>query len=100
MSKKHYSDYVNHMLKLYFNCSLEKVNIPLERNNWMIVNEVFKNFSVAEVKILESIYSGMREYNIAEKIKQLSDERKIKEAKIWKLLNAVSKEIAKERGLI
>jgi hypothetical protein len=76
----------------------ESYNSRTDCQNWLSVNNILIQLSEVDRNMILDIYS--RSDTIPDNIYQISKERNINQNEIWTLISKVSKEIAKERGLI
>lgn len=101
MGRPFYADYVNHCLKGYvvnYDKGLESQETDSDRENWKAVNEVYKQLLNKDRELIDEIFG--RFGTISENIKEINEEMKVNEKYMWTLVTRVTKDIAKERGLI
>jgi len=67
-----------------------------DKENWIAVDKIVKNSDPEEKNILDELFGSCKK-----DIKQyISKKDSVDKDEFWKWLNEISKEIAKERGLI
>lgn len=101
MGRPFYADYVNHYLKGYvinYDKGLESQQTFSDRENWIAVDKVYKQLLDKDRELIDEIFG--RFGTISENIKEINEEMKINEKYMWTLVARVTKDIAKERGLI
>ncbi len=98
MGRPFYADYVNHCLKKYVVNYDKKSVEDVEIENWTAVDKVYKQLLDKDRELIDEIYG--RFGTISENIKEINEEMKVNEKYMWTLVARVTKDIAKERGLI
>lgn len=98
MAKTYYSEYVNHCLRFYVRNPVVKFHSASDKHNWEACEDAFKGFTNDEKELLTSIYKNGD--TIADSVYELSKERGISQDRIWKLINALERKVAKRRGLL
>lgn len=98
MGRPFYADYVNHCLKKYVVNYDKKLIEDVEIENWEAVNNAYMKLSIKDRELIDEIYG--RFGTISENIKEINEEMKVNEKYMWALVARVTKDIAKERGLI
>ncbi len=101
MSKPFYADYVNRMLRFYarkVHGQDFKVKGHIEINNCLCVIKVLGNLPKWDRDVIIKVYE--RGDTLADNIYEVSKELKVKQEILWTLISKVTKQIAKERGLI
>lgn len=96
-----YSEYVNHMLRLYVRHRRTPENELKKRAdviNWETVKEVLDDLDKYDRNVIIKIYE--KRDTISDNVLEVSKELNLHQDIIWTLLNKVTKQIAKERGLI
>ncbi len=101
MSKPFYADYVNRMLRFYARkVYTERVTVknPVDINNCLCVAKVLDALLEKDKNVIIDIYK--RGDTLADNIYHVSKEMNVNQDMLWTLVSKVTKEIAKERGLI
>lgn len=93
-----YSEYVGHCLRFYARFDTRKPQTLVERANWMACDKALKLFSEREREALLEIYRQKGEMpscvNLAANTHGFTREA------MWKLVAALEKRVAQERGLV
>lgn len=101
MSKPFYADYVNKMLRFYcrrvYNQDF-KVEGHIEINNCLCVMKVLESLPEWDKNAIIEIYS--QSDTLADNIYQISRKLNVKQDVLWTMVSKVTKQIAKERGLV
>lgn len=95
--KTFYSDYADHCMKFYVRYRKPDFHNEIAKNDWMACDTALASFTKDECDLLCNVYWYTD--TIADNIYHLSIEYKIPQNTIWKLVNTLRCEIAKERGL-
>ena len=94
-----YLDYVAHMLREYF--SQENVILtPVAVKNRACVDRILDGKSDYWRRILRETFSQQEDIPLSGAVRICADNIGTKEAQVWSVLRVVSKDIARERGLI
>ncbi len=101
MSKPFYADYVNKMLRFY--CRRVhgqdfKVEGHIDINNCLCVMKVLESLPEWDKNAIIEIYS--QSDTLADNIYQISRKLNVKQDVLWTMVSKVTKQIAKERGLV
>ena len=102
--KPYYSEYVRHCLRYYIMTLDEgKGGLPIfkseiDKANWAACYHVLKYYDEQDMDIIAEIYRPGD--TIADKIYQMAKSMGVNQDKIWGLINATERKIAKKRGLI
>ena len=99
MSRTFYTDYVRHALRFYTrNTKQPTFKTEADKNNWLSCHSVIRKYSIKEMDILTSIYSGHD--TLADEVYNASKNYKVDQNIIWDMMKSVEKQIAHRRGLI
>ena len=95
-----YHEYVNHMLRVYF--ARERLGdvSQIEQQNVEIVEKVLRGRSEEDKENLREIYTGEEAWKMAKSVRKCANNNLRVEKELWNMIRAVSKDIARERGLI
>lgn len=101
MSKPFYADYVNRMIRFY--CRKVhgqdfKVEGHIDVNNCLCVMKVLDSLPEWDKNAIIEIYS--QGDTLADNIYQISRKLNVKQDVLWTMVSKVTKQIAKERGLV
>ena len=96
MAKTYYTDYVNHLMWTYVNH--DGLDKPLGVRQQRAVEKALMGLTKAEKHAILEIYK--RRDTFEDNVYQVSKKYNIHQNKLWMMLNYVSKNIAKELGLI
>lgn len=99
MSKRFYSDYVNHCLRFYVRHPFPKYHSFADKENWITCDNVLNNFSDKDRSLLLAVYSTETD-NLADSVSQVSQDRNVRQEVIWKVVNELERKVAKRRGLL
>ena len=101
MSKPFYADYVNRMLRFYVRKVYRErmtVENPVDKKNCLCAAKVLDALPEKDRNVIMDIYEGGD--TLADNIYHVSKEMNINQDVLWTLMSKVTKEIAKERGLV
>lgn len=98
MARYYYTDYVNHMMRLYFKTDGVDLNTDINDLNYKIAKEVIENLPIRQQEMLADII--LPDHPIPFNVSRLVRSYGIDEDEGWALLNYVSEQIAMKRGLI
>lgn len=111
--KEPYYDFVNHMLRDYFlhedemagKVSIEQaqpvstMNEATEKNR-AACEQVLRRTRPRDVDILREVYSGSKESELATAVRFCAEKRSMSQLDVWKVVRSISRDVARERGLI
>jgi hypothetical protein len=89
---------VNHCLRFYVRNPHARFHSVSDKHNWEACKDAFKGFDDTEKELLTYIYKSGD--TVADNVYELSKERGIAQDRIWKLVNALERKVAKRRGLL
>lgn len=100
MGERYYTKYVRHMLKYYLATAPEEPVHKSESDciNWHIADRFVTALHPTDQEILYEIFT--RKDTIPDNIYELSREYGISQDQIWTMLDKLTKDMAKARGLI
>ena len=96
MAKSYLSDYIQHCMSFYIRYRNPVFNTKVDELNWNACNNALSNMSVYTKDLICELYKDASRDNVI----RLAAENNMSEFDMWKLLRAIEKRIAKERGLI
>ena len=89
MAKSYLSDYIQHCMSFYIRYPDPIFNTKVDELNWNACNDALSSMSVHTKDLICELYKDASRDNV---IRLAAD--------MWKLLRAIEKRIARERGLI
>lgn len=95
--RSYYSAYVRHCIRYYVRYPEPDFRSEAERLDWMACDNVFSDMGSAEAIVREIYLAGKDE--LPEKIKEIAARENVPRTQLWKLVNEVEEEVAKNRGL-
>ena len=102
--KPYYSEYVRHCLRYYIKTQDEGLGghpifkTELDKVNWSACYHVLKSYSEKDMEIIAEVYRPGD--TIADKIYVIAKNLRVNQDKLWNLINATERKIAKKRGLL
>lgn len=96
MAKSYLSDYIQHCMSFYIKYPDPIFNTKVDELNWNACNDALSSMSVYTKDLICELYKDASRDNVI----RLAAENNMSESDMWKLLRAIEKKIAKERGLI
>ena len=96
MAKSYLSDYIGHCMSFYIKYPDPIFNTKVDELNWNACNDALSSMSVYTKDLICELYKDASRDNVI----RLAAENNMRESDMWKLLRAVEKRIARERGLI
>lgn len=96
--KSHYSEFVWHCMRFYARHSKPEFSSPASRWNWEVCENVLKEFTEEERKIL--LFLFRERDTLPDNIYRISTERHIKQKQVWGLIERFEKRFAEKRWLI
>lgn len=98
MSKAFYSDFANHCLRFYTRHKDPVFHNEVDKRNWEVCEEVLSKYPDREREILTFVY--YEGDTIADNVYKIALAKGVAQDSVWKLVNALEREIALQRGLI
>lgn len=98
MTKPHYADYVNHMIRYYVRNSEKRFRNEADEQNLKVVEKVLDNLRVRDRNLLVEVFK--RNDTLSDNIYEVSKLEGVDQDILWTLLSKVTREIARERVLI
>ncbi len=98
MTRTHYSDYVQHCLRFYARYENPKFRSEAEKHDWSACERAFEGFSEKDREGLLYIYREKDTF--PDNIYQWSKSSGVPQETIWKLVDKLEREVAKQRGLM
>lgn len=95
---KHYSQFARYCLRFYSRHSEEDCGTLSEWENWKAANKAVQDISESDWKTLDDIYSGGVAIN--EKVVRVARTNHMSQQTLWKKMNDLEREVARNRGLI
>ena len=96
MAKSYLSDYIQHCMSFYIRYPDPIFNTKVDELNWNACNDALSSMSVYTKDLICELYKDASRDNVI----RLAAENNMSESDMWKLLRAIEKRIARERGLI
>ena len=102
--KPYYSEFVRHCLRYYIKTLDEGngghpiFNSDADRENWSACHNILKHYTAENMEIISYLYRPGD--TIPDKIYLLAKSKNVSQDKIWNLVNATERKIAKKRGLL
>ena len=94
-----YHDYVNHMLRQYFARDQSFPPGSVASTNCAVCQSIVSSLPADQTEILRDVFSAP-DQPIAPLVEKCAEQHKMREVIVWKTIRAVSKQIARQRGLI
>ena len=100
--KRHYSEFVRYCLRNYV-ATLEigtapKFDTEIEKLNWLSCHDVVSKLSAGNQKLVQNLYGPGD--TLPDKVYRISQARRMSQAPLWKLVDDIEYQIAKQRGMI
>ena len=96
MAKSYLSDYIQHCMSFYIKYRDPVFDTKIDELNWNACNNALSTLSVFTKDLIFELYKDTSRDNVI----RLATENNKSESDMWKLLRAIEKRIARERGLI
>lgn len=98
MTKPHYADYVNHMIRYYVRTPEKRFRNEADEQNLKVVEKVLDNLRVRDRNLLVEVFK--RNDTLSDNIYEVSKLEGVDQDILWTLLSKVTREVARERVLI
>ena len=97
--RKHYSDYVRHCTRLYFNTDTtpNPLNDKVKYNNYISVSNVLDRYDSKTACMLREVYTSEI---IPKAVDKYATKEGCKSEEIWYMIQRYEKDVAVERGLL
>ena len=99
MVKKHYSEYVRHILRFYTrNLKQPVFNSIISQQNWLVCHSVINRCFPEHKDVIIAVYQPFD--TMGDNVYQASKAYNIPQDNIWSMMADLERTIAQERGLI
>lgn len=96
----YYDDYVGHMLRVYFAEIAPDRMEGAAKQNCAVCQAVLQQLPEKDRVILREVFQKSRRTPLNETVKNCAGRRGLHELEVWQIVRNVTKEIARERGLL
>ena len=95
-----YYEYVNHMLRAYFARDEDSAQSEVEKTNRAACDRILRRTADKDREILMQVFARSDRSELGAAVRICAEQNKIAPRDVWRIIRTVSKEIARERGLI
>ena len=96
----YYDEYVGHMLRTFFAQIPSDQLSTVGQSNCAVCDRIMQRHSDWERNILREVYVKSKKVHLDQTVRNCAINHSLTELDVWRMIRAVSKEIALERGLI